>query len=175
MIAQIIKLKDTISVTPVLDTNAYATGDRLGSIQTLSGVFRRINRSFDSNSALAKDAPTQCGKVELKSITLIDVDLQSADIDLLFFDALPTVASADNAAISIADAELVEKCIGAYSLNGTYVALAANAVLTESNCGLILKQKSTAADGNLYVVAIIRDSATYTASGLTFRYSFEQS
>ncbi|NDC96075.1 hypothetical protein EB077_12275 [bacterium] len=87
---------------------------------------------------------------------------------------LPTVASADNSPIDISDAEMIAKCIGSITIDAPYIALAANSVVTESNLGLLLKQKSTAADGNLYAVCIIRGIATYAASSLVFRYGFLQ-
>lgn len=174
MIAQVVGVDDVISVTPTLDTSAYASGDRLGSIHTITGAFRRMNRSYDNNPAIAKDAPNQCAKVILQNIVIIDQALQSQPIDILFFDELPVVASVDNAAIDIADAEMIAKCIGSVSIDNPYIALAANSIVTESNIGLLLKQKSTAADGNLYAVCIIRGIATYAASSLVFRYGFLQ-
>lgn len=174
MIAQVIGIDDVISVTPDLDTSAYASGDRLGSIQTIPGVFRRIGRAFDHNAILSKDAPNQCGKVILQSIYIIDQALQSQPIDILFFDELPTVASADNAPIDVSDAEMIAKSIGSISITEPYIALAANSNVTKPNIGLLLKQKSTAADGNLYAVCVIRGNGTYQASSLVFRYGFLQ-
>ena len=86
MIAQVVGVDDVITVTPDLDTSAYASGDRLGSIHTITGAFRRMNRSYDNNPAIAKDAPNQCGKVILQNIVIIDQALQSQPMDILFFD-----------------------------------------------------------------------------------------
>jgi len=174
MIAQVVGVDDVISVTPSLDTNAYVSGDRLGSIHTITGAFRRMNRSYDNNPAIAKDAPNQCAKVILQSLSIIDQAKQSQPIDVLFFDALPVVASADNVAIDISDAEMADKCVGVLSVDNAYCALAANSVVTETNIGLLLKQKSTAADGNLYAVCVIRGGATFGASSLVFKYGFLQ-
>ena len=68
-----------VTVTPTLDTNAYTSGDRLGSIQTIEDVLRQ-------------DSATGMGVATLKQVTIIDQAAQSADIDILFFNALPTVA-----------------------------------------------------------------------------------
>lgn len=152
------KAENVVSVTPTLDTNAYATGDRLGSIHTIAAVVR-------------PDVSSGLGVATLKQIVIIDQAAQSADMDILFFNALPTVASADNAAIDISDAEMIAKFIGSVSVGAAYVALAANSVHTAIiDPGL----KVYAASGTtIYALPVIRDSATYAANSLVFRYSFE--
>lgn len=152
-----------VVVTPTLDTNAYVTGDRLGAIHTLMGVVR----SAEANGALG---------ATLQSLTLIDDADQKAAIDLLFFNSSPTVASADNAAISITDAEM-EKCIGRLNIAAAdYATITAggsgNAVATLRNLGMVLNPGPTSTA--VYVVAVIRGSATYAASSLTFKYDLIQ-
>lgn len=174
MINEVIGLDDVIDVVPTLDTNAYATGDRLGSIHTITNAFRKLHRSMDPITATASDFQGQAGKVILHSITIIDQAKQSQPIDILFFSSSPTVASADNAAIDISDAEMDAKCIGVVSFDSTYVALAANSCAAKTNLGLVLKQSTSAANNNLYAVCVIRGSATYAASSLRFKYGFLQ-
>jgi hypothetical protein len=136
-----------IAFTPTLDTNAYATGDRMGSITAIS-------------------LPYAGQPVTILGLQVLDRAKQSAAMDLLFFKTLPTVASADNAAIDISDTEM-DKCIGSIELVDTeYVALATASVSTFRNVGLSLMPD---ADSNtIYCVAISRGSPTYAAGSLTF-------
>ena len=174
MIAQVIGIDDVINVTPTLDTSAYASGDRLGSIHTISGAFRNIDRSFDPVTSTDSVNKKKQGHVILQSITVIDQAKQSQPMTIMFFNSSPTVASADNAAIDISDAEMIAKCIGVVSFDATYLALAANSVATKTNIGLLLEQSASATDQNIYAVVVIGGAATYTASSLLFQYGFLQ-
>lgn len=150
--------ENVVVVTPTIDTNAYTSGDRLGSIQEITNVLRQ-------------DVASSKGIATLKQIAITDLASQKADIDLLFFNALPTVASADNAAIDISDAEIV-KFIGSVSVGAAYIDTASNSVSTTIvDPGL---KVYSASGTSVWVVAVIRDSATYgSASDLQFKYSFE--
>lgn len=174
MIAQVIGIDDVITVTPTLDTNAYASGDRLGSIHTITNAFRNLNRDFDPVTATDSANQKKSGKCVLQSITVIDQAKQSQPFTIMFFSSSPTVASADNAAIDISDAEMIAKCIGVVSFDATYLALAGNSVATKTNIGLILKQSTSAANQHLYAVVVIGGAATYAASSLQFQYGFYQ-
>lgn len=149
------------SVQPTLDTSAYATGDYMGSIVTVTDFFRNVG-----------------GVNHLNSIVVVDEAKQKAQFDILFFDSLPTVASADNAAIDIADAEM-RKCIGYVSvLTADYTTdLAANSLATKSGLNLVLKgaAPSVGATKHLYVVLISRGSPTYAAASLTIKLGAVQS
>lgn len=174
MIAEVIGIDDVISVVPTLDTNAYASGDRLGSIHTITGAFRKIRRSYDAASPVETGYQPYHGKVYLHSVVIIDSAKQSQPIDILFFNALPTVASADNAAIDISDAEMEAKYIGGISVDEDYISLAANSAVTKRNIGLLVKQSTSAVDNNIYAVPVIRGAGTYAASSLKFLYAFMQ-
>lgn len=153
-----------IAVTPTLDTSAYSTGDRLGSVHTLTGAARESG-----------------GACQLVDICIIDSDKQSKALDVLFFDSLPTVASADNAAIDITDA-MMQKCCGVISIgDADYVALANSSVasLKTSITATTLAQRGpvmspVAGATTLYAVLVSRGAPTYTAAGLKFRYKFAQ-
>lgn len=175
MIAEVIGIDDVVDVVPTLDTSAYASGDRLGSIHTISNAFRKIARTtLDPITPTNSIFQGQAGKVVLQSITIIDQAKQSQPIDIMFFTSSPTVASADNAAIDISDSEMDAKCIGVVSFDASYVALAANSVASKTNLGLLLKQSASATDNNLYAVCVIRGAATFAASSLRFKYGFLQ-
>lgn len=175
MIAEIIGIDDVIDVVPTLDTSAYASGDRLGTVHTISNGFRKIYRTtLDPVTPTSSIQQLQSGKVILQSITIIDQAKQSQPIDIMFFSSSPTVASADNAAIDISDAEMDAKCIGVVSFDASYVALAANSVASKTNIGLLLKQSASSTDNHIYAVCVIRGAATYAASSLRFKYGFLQ-
>lgn len=154
-----------VSVTPVISTSAYTTGDQIGGIQTLSDA---ILYDSESKGAIITD------------ICIIDADSQSAPIDIFFFRTLPTVASVDNGAATITDAEMAEKCIGHVSvLAGDYATLASNALATVRNVSLLVR--STQDDASVinmkqvYAVAVIRATKTYTTtSSVTFKYGLLQ-
>lgn len=141
-----------VEVTPTLDTSAYADSDRLGSIEEIA-----------------------CGNdighpVTLMNLVVLDKDDQGVAFDILFFNESPTVASADNANISITDAEL-EKCVGIVSVTADdYADLLSAQVATKNNIGLGMKPVS--GSGSLYALLVSRGAPTYTASGLVFKYYF---
>lgn len=138
--------------SPTLDTNAYASGDRLGSIVTISNFFQN-----------------QGGKCRLLSVVALDQAKQKAAFDIYFFNASPTVASADNAALDITDAEMTAKCIGRISIaTGDYgTDLSANSEATKQGIDLLLQGASDSKD--LYVLLRSAGSPTYAASSLSIR------
>jgi len=145
----------TIEVTPVVSaSSAYQANDQVGGIQTLANA-TQINRA-----AL------------LTSISVLDKAKQKKALTLFFFDRLPTVASADNDALSIIDAEML-KCRGHVVIAETdYQDVAASSVACVKNLQLVLESGSL---GSLYVVVMTTGAPTYAAVGdLVFTYAFEQ-
>ena len=67
---------NSVVVTPTLDTNAYATGDRLGSLHTIPYAGRQTDGY---------------GGAIIHSICIIDQAKQSAAMDILFFNDIITV------------------------------------------------------------------------------------
>ena len=146
-----------VEVTPTLDTNAYASGDRVGSIHTITGA-----------------GPAGFHGAVLESITVIDKDAQGAALKVHFFDALPTVASADNAAIDLTDAQAAKFIATVSIATGDYLATASNK-LAFTQPTRAIPMCPSAANGvkeTLYAVVTTTGSPTYTASGLVFRYTF---
>lgn len=146
-----------IRVVPTLDTGIYAAGDRLGSIQEITG------------------ASVENGKGSvLDSITVVDLNNQKIAMDIYFFSQLPTVASADNTAIDISNANLAY-LIGRVNIaTGDYVEIKAstNAVACIKNIKLALI--STADNNHIYAVVVTRGGTpTYSAAGLEFKYGLE--
>lgn len=144
----------TISVAPTVDTGAYATGDLVGPKQTLTGAgFTGVYTGI------------------IQSVTITDLDNQAADFDLVIFSSNPSGTTfTDNAAFDIADADLPKVvCVIQVTTN---VAFSDNAVIIANGNNCIFD--ATASSGILYAAPVIRSAATFTASGLTFRYSILQ-
>lgn len=135
-----------VSGTPTLDTSAYADGDRMGSIVELD---------------VKNDAVT------LLNVEVLDKADQGANFDILFFKSSPTVASSDNAALSITDSE-AEKCLGVVSIE-TWKDLGGNQMGYARNVGLGLMPES---GGKLYMLLQSRGTPTYAAASLTLRFYF---
>ena len=143
-----------IEVTPTISTSAYTANDQLGGIMTLAGVSK---------------SGGQVGV--LQNVVIVDKAKQSLALDILFFDELPTVASSDNAALDITDAEVADKCLGSISIvAGDYVALNASSVATKVTGILALRPKK---DATIYAVAVTRGTPTYgSTSDLVFKFTF---
>jgi hypothetical protein len=141
-----------VEVTPVLDTSAYASGDQQGSLMTLTGA-----------------VPAQGEGAVLRAVSVVDKAKQSAAFKIVLFDASPTVASADNAAADVSDAEMADKCIGAVSVAAAdYVALNANSVATVTTT---LPVKAVGGS-SLYALMVAAGSPTYAANSLVLRFHF---
>lgn len=79
-----------ISVTPTIDTAAYVSGDRLGSVMTFSSA-----------------AQANGGKGAIVGCNLQDAAASNFDIQLWLFTVTPTLVNADNGVFDITDANLV--------------------------------------------------------------------
>lgn len=129
-----------LSATPTLDTNAYAQNDRMGSVMTFEGI--------GAHGAL------------LESLVVLDKGSQSKGFTLYFFNELPTVASNDNAALDITDAEM-EKCIGTLPVvTADYKSVANSSIATFKNLGLPL----TGTDGAVFAIMKSDEAVTHAAA-----------
>ena len=151
----------TISVAPTVDTNAYSTGDLVGPKQTLTGA-----GACDSSIG-----PLGLCAGVIGSITITDLEKQSANFDIIIFSSNPTGTTfTDNAAFDIADADLPKvACVIPVT---TQVLFNDNAVAVNQSAGCVFDAKATY--GTLYAAVVIRSTATYSATGLTFRYGILQ-
>ncbi len=133
-----------ISVTPAIDTNAYTAGDNVGGKLTLlDSVLRH------SVSGI------------IQGITIVDQAKQSAALDVLFFRSDPSNTTfTNNAALDVADADLLT-CIGHVSIAASdYCALADNSVATKMGLGLAY----AAPQATIYAALIARGTPTYATA-----------
>lgn len=147
----------TIKVTPTVDTAIYASGDRLGTLMTLSNASDASGEGVILDTVAFLDKSKNAGLV----------------VDLLFFNDVPTIASADNAAIDITDAEM-DKCIGVIStVAGDIIALAGSNYAETKAKGMILDP--LAGSTSLYCLAIVRATPTFgVATDLSFYFKLRK-
>lgn len=137
-----------------MDTAAYAAGDQVGVITAVAGV--------------GQGGGSPC---KLVSVTVVDKAKQSAAIDILLFDELPTVASSNNAAVNVSAAQLTDKCLGVVKIAAAnYSALSACSVATVVP-GNAIKPIDSA---TIYILLSTTGTPTYTAAtDLVLRFAFE--
>lgn len=150
-----------ISIAPTLDTNAYATGDGMGPAIEIPNC---VDNPGDTAT--------------LTSIMTLDKIKQKPAMDLLFFSDKPAIASADNAALDITDAEMNSKFLGAVSLAAAdFKDLSASSYQSVKLLGLKLKGTKSADNPNgtsCWAVLQSRGSPTYGVSDLTFKLGIDQ-
>jgi hypothetical protein len=143
------------SVTPVLDTSAYAA-DRL----------------LFNSTAIASAAFHDGGHVRLESIGLLDEDDQGIAMDLLFLDASTSLGTI-NQAFAASDT-LGRNVLGRVNIaTGDYIDFGGFRFAQKSSLGIVMK--AAAATSSLWVAGVTRGGTpTYTASGLKFKFGFSR-
>lgn len=141
------------SLTPTLDTNAYADGDVLFVSTELSGLTKKTG-----------------GRLELHSVIASDGDDQNIGFDLVFSNAQITLGTI-NAAVSISDADAAT-IVGYCSLTTTESKDLINSRLfVLGNIGITMQLADTAS--SLWVAGIVRGGTpTYSASGMKLKFGF---
>lgn len=140
------------TVTPVLDTSAYISGDVL---------FIPVLVPVDISTR-----PDHAVRAEVVDVTVVDIGCKKGALDLVFFNSLPTTFGAANAAVGLssADAQLVRKLV---SVAGTdYVELKASTNATAFKDFPPFTFLIPANATGFYLGAISRDTKTYGASDL---------
>ena len=140
----------TISITPTVDTNIYASGDVIDGIQTLIGI--GASHRF------------------LTHIVIVDKDGEKAPITFHFFNALPTGTYTDNAALAIDSADY-SKWIGSVEvLASDYLDVGSDAIAQKEPINLEI---NPTANDNLYVIPENGGTPTYAAAtDLRFDFGF---
>lgn len=136
-----------LTVTPTLDTNAYASGDVLFTPVEMTNVV------LDTK-----------GLAVLRTLTLLDKSNNKQAIDLLFFNDNPGDVGAANAAFAMTDTQF-NSFIGRVSIaTGDYVTATtgANADVTKL-IEMLLAAK--AASKSIWVVGVVRSGTPTYANG----------
>lgn len=141
-----------VSVIPTLDTgSAFADGDQMSDVFTIGAIDN--------------------GTAKIVSLAIIDKAKVSVNLQVLFFNASPTVTSVKNAALDIADSEMAAKCLGSVAVS-SYTALNTNSVATvlESACGLKVQT-----NGKLFGILLCKGAAgsAFAAGDLIVKIGME--
>jgi hypothetical protein len=148
-----------ISVTPTIDTStAYADGDMMSSVFTIANAIDKGPAS------------------KLVSVSVLDKDKVAVNLQILFFNASPTVASALNAALDISDAEMASKFLGSVALS-SYTPISSSSIGTilQSACGL--KLQPLAGSKDIYGILLCKGAAGgafASASSIVLKFGIEQ-
>ncbi len=137
------------SVTPTLDTSAYADGDTLFDDTVISACLR-----LDDGTGV------------ITSVTVIDKDDQKQGVDLFFFDANLTTFGTANAAPSISDSD-AGNFLGWVRIAAADYVDVGGVSIAQVPCSIPVKGVSGTDD--LYVAGMSRGTGTYTASGMVIR------
>ncbi len=145
----------SIVVTPVITASAYAQGDIIGTVTAIPSI-----------------AGVPSGVVEVNSVIVVDKASKKAALTLLIFNKAVVPTSADNSAVSITDAIMVDSLVGRVNIAAAdYVQTAVNS--DAEKVGDWLWQVQGGRD--LYMVLVCADAGTCdydTVSDLSFRFSF---
>lgn len=135
-----------VSATPTVDTNIYASGDLIGTKMEFDvGQFR------------------DAGGFILDSVTLVDQAKQSANVDLVLFNADPSGTTfTDNAAFDVADADMSKIC-AVVSLT-THVTFNDNSLSIARDQGIPIKLGKSLASQRLYGALVARATPTFAAA-----------
>jgi hypothetical protein len=150
-------IRRVVSFTPVLaNAGSYSANDQLGAVNTLD------NSCADPG-----------GTVEIESLVVLDSAKQSLALDVLFFDVLPVLASADNAEFEMTDALFNAGFKGVIKVvAGDYIAQKNGSAANPKNQGLFIR--AVDASKKLYCVVVTRGAPTYALGDLIFRVGIKQ-
>jgi hypothetical protein len=138
----------TVTVTPVLDTNAYTANDVL---------FPAIELDFGN----------QLVSGVIKHASILDTDDQASQTITLYFAGSTFTLGTANSAISISDAD-AEKLLGTAAVT-TSTDLIGSRFGQNTDIGLPFTVNS----GSLFVAASTGGAGTHSASGLKLRVTIE--
>ena len=140
-------------VTLTLDNgNVYAAGDVLAATQEVTSAVR-----VDGGSAVWQSA------------VVLDQDDQAQALDLVLLRTNVGIG-AENAAVSVADAD-ADEILGIVEVTaGDYVDLVNSQLVTKDNLGIVVN--GGAGSSSLFIAAISRGTGTYTTIGITLKLGF---
>lgn len=131
------------TVTPVIDTSLYATGDAVHTNDLLFTGFARVSG----------------GGGVFRKLTIIDKDLESAALELWLFSAAISATHTANGAWNAADADLAN--VVAVIPSGPYFASSAGSVSVNASLDLRFR---CVGGSSLWGALVVRGAPTYTAA-----------
>lgn len=145
--------------TPTINTSAYATGDELGTLMTLTGAARYTG-----------------GGGYVRSITVLDkTQAQRAAMDILFFNASITVAGNNNP-FAPSDTDMLNFLGLVAVATGDYNTAWAGTPTNSAATKLVVDMPYVVSATSLFALAVVRGTPTYTsASDIVISFTLEQS
>lgn len=135
-----------VTFSPAITPAAYAAGDQVGVAVELPNA---LDASGDTGTIL--------------SCVVLDKNAQAKGLSVLLFNSQPTVASADNAAVNITDAEMAAKYLGRIVVeDADYSTTAASADATKIGIGLLVQ--AAAGTNSLWALVQMKSAATYASA-----------
>ena len=134
------RYRKSYALQPSVGGGAYTSGDAIGTLQTLSGAFR----------------VDQAGRV--LECTVIDVDNQKADLDILLFQSNTLASGVNNAPFAPAEAELKE-IVGVVSVTAADYVDVGTSAFAQVDIELDLQLE---ASQNLFAQIVSRGTPTYS-------------
>ena len=133
----------TVSASPTVDTNAYASGDLIGGKLTFA------------------DLAGKGQMLKIMTAVIVDQAKQTADLDLVLFRDNPGATTfTDQAALDVADADLGKVCGVIAFRSGQTFGFNDNGVMVQQNVGLCTQLVGT----TLYGALVSRGTPTYAAA-----------
>lgn len=163
------KASKIVIFTPAVSANsAYTAADQVGGLNLLDQV-----------------TLTDRGVSLLQSVSVTDKASQKKALTLFFFDDVPTIASIDNGAFDLTDAQMALSCLGFVLIPAAnYQDSSSNSIATVANCGLLLRSNAGnngvqlpagATKTSIWCVIMTTGTPTYTSvSDLTVKLGIEQ-
>lgn len=146
-----------VDVAVVPSTATYTAGDAVQGFQTFSDILR-VNG----------------GSGRIKSLTMIDIQGNDSEYDLVFFSGAPTGTIADQDLYALDTSNDILKVIGVVHVaTADWIQLGTPSMVTKPDVGLGVKNSSNTR--HIYMAIVDRTGTTYAASGkLQFRVVVEQ-
>lgn len=141
----------SISVTPTLDTSAYASGDNLGTNLSF------VDATLTALLALGRPA-------FVHAVTVLDKSVQAAPMDLFLYNSAPAGGGNNNAAFDPDDADLLLMAPGGCVHITDWQTNNDNCQGIANN---LLRSIAPAAAGTFYGRLVVRGTPTYAVGDLT--------
>jgi hypothetical protein len=153
------------TITPTITSTPYSAGDTVGTVNTLSGA------TFKQGPDGAGGSDQDRGVCTIGSISVIDTEKESVELDIFFFSQSPTIP-ADNAAWELNAANSAHY-IGHVTIETTdYVNSTSRSFACVRGLGLIVSPEANESD--LYCVVVTRGTPTYAAGSLILKIGVYQ-
>lgn len=147
-----------IGILPLITAQAYSAAQQLGTATRIPSAVKDVG-----------------GGATLMSLAIVDKANQKSALDILLFNAQPTLISTDGTTLNISDAELTSKYLGRVVVPNTNYKSNSTTNADVSVGNIILKVQATSGSLDIWCVVVCQGSPTYTStSDLVLSFGFNQ-